>query len=132
MSTLPLVVSANTDVPAYFMRTDADDLTLLRYTPALPDGPFHWATREQVDGPANELTVGAVAQLLHHSGLEPDGLDDDGAIAVIARSLAAVHCDMTRCAGEVGAEIAEHVAGAAAARFNRCVLRAGRLLGTEA
>lgn len=101
-------------------------------SPALPDASWTWADDTLVTTPHAVLDLGHVAELLHLFGVEPDALDDAEAFAAIAWSLAAVHCDMVRCAAEVGADIAEHVAGAAGARYGRCVLRAGRLLGTEA
>ncbi len=98
--------------------------------PSLPDASWTWDCARYVTTPHATLNLGAYAELLHLSGLEPDALDDAEAFAAVARSLAAVHCDMTRCAAEVGADIADH-AGCAGPRFGRCVLRAGRLLAVS-
>ena len=89
----------------------------------------HWADPAAVTG-GLALDVATVAELLYHRlDVDPDALDDAQAAQVIAAELDAVNCDMDRCCADVAADLADHYDGGQ--RYSRCVLAAGRLLGTE-
>lgn len=92
---------------------------------------YRWADDADVTEPHVTLSVSVMAELLFLSDLEPLELSDAAALVAIDRSLCACGCDVTRAAAEVGGEIAEHPE-CAGPRLARCVVRAARMVGTEA
>ena len=90
----------------------------------------HWAEPSQVRG-GTTLDVAAVAELLAHAiDIDPDGLDDDAVVAIVARELDRTCCDMQRVCLEVQADSDDHYDGGR--RLARCTVRAARLLKVEA
>lgn len=90
----------------------------------------HWAEPSQVRG-GMALDCAAVAELLAHAiDTDPDALDDDAAVAIVARELDRVGCDMQRLCLEVQADSDDHYDGGR--RLARCTIRAARLVETEA
>jgi hypothetical protein len=90
----------------------------------------HWAEPSQVRG-GMTLDVAAVAELLAHAlDTDPDTLDDDAVVAIVARELDRAGCDMQRVCLEVQADSDDHYDGGR--RFARCMDRAARLIGTVA
>lgn len=88
----------------------------------------HWAEPSQVRG-GMTLDVAAVAELLAHAlDTDPDALDDAAAVAIVARELDRVGCDMQRVCLEVQADSDDHYDGGR--RFARCLIVAARLIGT--
>jgi hypothetical protein len=104
-------------------------------SPTIPAGlaaAYRWADDTDVTSPhATFDTIGELAELIFLSGREPLALDDAEAADAIDSALAACHCNMLACAASVAAEIADHPE-CAGPRFERAVVRAARLLGTEA
>jgi hypothetical protein len=90
----------------------------------------HWAEPSQVRGGLT-LNVAAVTELLAHAlDIDPDTLDDDAVVAIVARELDRTGCDMERVCLEVQADSDDHYDGGR--RFARCVIVAARLVGTVA
>lgn len=86
----------------------------------------HWAEPSQVRGGLT-LDVAAVAELLAHAlDTDPDALDDDAAVAIVARELDRTCCDMERVCLEVQADSDDHYDGGR--RIARCMKRATLLL----
>lgn len=89
----------------------------------------HWAEPSQVRG-GLALDTAAVAELLAHAlDTDPDALDDAAAVAIVARELDRVGCDMARVCLEVQADSDDHYDGGR--RFARCVLRATQLMAVS-
>ena len=128
-ATLPRLIIADSHIPTYVMHSDAADIDLWRYTPTLPDGPFHWAQPGTITTPTIELTVGGVAELLLVSGVNPEG-DVEQLVTAVDRALSLCHCDLTLAAAVAGAYLDEHWE-CARGWMDRCTLAAGRLLGIE-
>lgn len=130
---LPRCVSAGTEFPAYFIRTSANDVTGMRFSPMLPENSgWRWAEDAEITSPHIVLTRTVVAELLFLAKGEPSTLSDTAAVAAIDYVLAGHHCDLTACAADIADEYGSSWAAAAAARMARCVARAARLVGTEA
>ena len=130
---LPRCVSANTELPTYFFRTDANDVTFLRLNPDLPDIPgVRWAEDWEIEQPHIVLTQTVVAELLFLAAGDPRGMSDADAVKAIDHVLCTQHCDLRACVDAIADEFGETCAGAAAARMSRCVTLAARLVGTEA
>lgn len=131
-ATLPRCVSANTDIPHYFFRTAAEDLTFLRFSPFLPDVPgMRWADDGEITEPHIVFTQTIAAELLALAPDVPPGMTDDEAIAAIDKVLAAHRCNLKACVEELAQEYGEHP-DVMAARMSRCVALAARLLEVEA
>jgi hypothetical protein len=77
-----------------------------------------------------ELTLTIATEQLFLSNVEPLGLSDDAALTAISLSLAQFGCDADLCAAEVWGEIADHP-DCGYGRWNRCVVRAARLLAVS-
>lgn len=89
----------------------------------------HWAEPSQVRG-GMTLDVAAVAELLAHAlDTDPDALDDDAVVAIVARELDRVGCDMQRVCLEVQADSDDHYDGGS--RLARCVKRAALLMAVS-
>lgn len=73
------------------------------------------------------LTLTVAAEQLFLSNMEPLDLSDDAALTAISLSLAQFGCDADVCAAEVWGEIGDHP-DCGYGRWNRCVVRAARLL----
>lgn len=78
-----------------------------------------------------ELTTRVAAEGLFLANVEPLALTDDEVLTAINRSLGQYGCDEDVCAAEVWGEIADHP-DCGYGRWNRCVARAARLVGSEA
>lgn len=76
------------------------------------------------------LTPTIAAEGLFLANVEPLTLSDDDALTAINRSLAQFGCDADLCAAEVWGEIADHP-DCGYGRWNRCVVRAARLLEVQ-
>lgn len=74
-----------------------------------------------------ELTLTVAAEQLFLANVEPLDLSDDDALSAISRSLVQFGCDADLCAAEVWGEIGDHP-DCGYSRWNRCVIRAARLL----
>lgn len=98
--------------------------------PVLPDSTFRWATDDEIRREHVTLDVGAISELLFASGADPDALDDDGVMAAVDAMLRRVHCNMLACSGVVGEALATR--WECTWKFDRCVIRAARLLAVEA
>lgn len=132
MSTLPRCVSTGTDLPIYYMRTNAEDVTGLRYVPFLPAGAgWRWADDAEVESPHIVLTQTVVAELLFVAHGEPQHMTDADAIEAIDRVLSERHCDLASCVAVVAADYGEAPV-TAAARMSRCLIVAARLTGVTA
>jgi hypothetical protein len=104
--------------------TDERDVIWLDEPHLIPG--HHWAEPSQVRG-GLALDVAAVTELLAHAlDIDPDTLDDAAAVAIVARELDRVGCDMERVCLEVQADSDDHYDGGR--RWARCVMRAARLL----
>lgn len=99
--------------------------------PVLTDPAMRWATGDEVTGPHVELTVATIAEILFAADIEPKELADDEVMLLVAATLRRCRCDLTECAALLGQEYGEHPE-VAVRRMSACVLRAGRLLETEA
>lgn len=129
-ATLPRCVSSCTDFPIYFIRTDADNVTGLRYVPFLPErSGWRWAEDAEIASPHIVLDQSAVAELLFLAKGEPSVMSDATAVAAIDYVLGAYHCNLKTVTSAVALEYGESWAGMAAARMSRCVVVASRLTG---
>lgn len=128
---LPHAVSTTAGFPVYFMRSASNDVTLMRYEPTLPDETFRWAEPDEVKGACMALDADHVADLLFASGDDPAGLDDEAAIRIVDQVLTTTHCNAAEC-DEYSSVLWEDNPAAACLRMSACILRAARLLGTEA
>ena len=74
-----------------------------------------------------ELTPTITTEALFLANVEQLTLSDDDALSAISRSLVQFGCDADLCAAEVWGEIGDHP-DCGYSRWNRCVMRAARLL----
>lgn len=81
-----------------------------------------------IDGVTLTLTI--ATEQLFLSNVEPLGLSDDDALTAISLSMAQFGCDADLCAAEVWGEIGDHP-DCGYSRWNRCVVRAARLLAVN-
>lgn len=86
----------------------------------------------------NTLTIGGIvltqtvaAELLYLTPGEPTAMSADDALTAMHLILVAYHCDLAECSGEIWQRYVEDPSYTSA-RMSRCVLRAARLIGTEA
>ena len=77
-----------------------------------------------------ELTLTIASEQLFLSNVEPLGLSDDAALTAISLAMSQFGCDADVCAAEVWGEIGDHP-DCGYGRWNRCVVRAARLLAVS-
>lgn len=108
---------------------DACGIVWLR-TPVLGDG-MRWATEtDRHLGDHVILDQVAFAELLFCSRFELDCATDDEIWSAIVRQLAACHCNIGECAGQLAQDYGDHPAETAG-RMAECVRYAARLGGVS-
>lgn len=117
--------------PMYGARMDVDNAEVSFSVPFLPERlGAHWESADEAGPGFTELTAGTWAQLLYLSPIDPERVSEADAIGAGDRVLVDHRCDLTACAADVAAELAEWPD--TCPRFDQCVLLAARLVGTVA
>lgn len=116
--------------PLYGAR-GVDGAEVLFSIPFLPERlTARWESAVEAGPGCEPLTAGTWAQLLFLAEVDPEHTLVADAIAAADRVLVDHRCDLTECAAECAAELADHPQ--ACPRWDRCVLLAARLYGAEA
>lgn len=132
---MPLVVtvldaSGHPFFGAAYNGTAPDETNVVWFPEPILKPGYHWVEPSQVRGGLSLYDVGTIAELLAHAlDVDPDSLDDAAVVAIVARELDRVGCDMVRCCADVASDLGDY---SDTGRFARCVIRAARLLKVEA